>query len=531
MKKKLLNFLLAICLLIPCGFGLSACGDESSSSPPGNTTTSTVHWDLPQDIQVGALQGHESWVISIANYYDASTLRVTFDDEPIEITLYDNIAFDELPINNETMEVASFDFSEFEDRTGEHVLKCTAEEREISLKIVSAGQTFTEKQLNIMDDYNFDGMGDITIKDMLDDSDCVAKTTYTELVSSRGKGFSCKKKLGYYKSPFIFKGVNSCNCYGTFIQSNNQPKPYVYTSGGIIPSDGIIEITLNKENLQLSEFIVSGFNLGVTRDTILSIWVNGERYTENYDGYRFMADQHDDIRIYIEPYAGVNFTNVKMYVNDTPMTVNYDNAKGKKYITIPTNLLPNELLELNTYGNIDYNYYHTDEVLKPRYEVKIKDVEVPNTCKLMTNLDFNVTTNHAKVFASGHGQDYYSIEDVYYDEDYDGIKTYYYPNRQAQVSFIFDDDWNNQEESPCTFNFNGHTINITKLVKKLSDPEVYNGSVDVQNPNFYLCFFKEIDDGNNHSFQVSFRENSNDIDIITFYFYPDGNPVTASLIF
>lgn len=530
MKKKLLNFLLAICLLIPCGFGLSACGDESSSSPPG-LTTSTVHCDLPQDIQVGALPGHDDWVISIANYYDASTLSVTFDDEPIEITLYDNIAFDELPINNEIREVASFDFSEYEDRVGEHVLKCTAEEREISLKIVSAGQTFTKKELNIMDDYNFDGMGDISIKDMLD-SNHVAKTTYTELVDNLSVGLSCKKKIGYYKHPFIFEGINS-HIYYALIQSDNQPKPYIMcTSEHEIPSDGIIEITLNKENLQVSEFTVSGFNLGVTRDTILSIWVNGERYTEDYYGYSFMADQHDDdIRIYIEPYEGVSFTNVKMYVNDTLMTINYDSEKGKSYITIPTNSLPNEFLELNTYGDMDYNYYHTEEVLKTIFEVKIKDVEVPNTCDLMNNLDFNVTTNHAKVFASGSGQDYYSIEDVYYDEDYEGIKTYYYPNRLAQVGFIFDDDWNNQEESPCTFKFNGHTIEITNLVKKLPDPEVYNGSVDPESPNFYNCYFIEIDGGNNHLFQVSFRKNSNDIDIITFYFEPDGNSVTASLIF
>lgn len=531
MKKKLLNFLLAICLLVPCGFWLSACGDESSS-PPGNTT-STVHFDSPQDIQVGALEGHDDWVISIANYYDASTLSVTFDDEPIEITLYDNIAFDELPINSEIMEVASFDFSEYEGRTGEHVLKCTAEEREISLKIVSAGQTFTEKELNIMDDYNFDGMDDISIKDMLLDSNHVAKTTYTELVDNLSMGLSCKKKLGYYKHPFIFEGINS-DIYYALIQSDNQPKLYIMcTSEHEIPSDGIIEITLKKENLKVSEFTVSGFNLGVTRDTILSIWVNGERYTENYYGYSFMADQNDDdIRIYIEPYEeGVSFTNVKMYVNDTLMTINYDSEKGKSYITIPTDLLPNEFLKLNTYGNDDYNYYHTEEVLKTIFEVKIKDVEVLNTCKLMNNLDFNVTTNHAKVFASGSGDDYYSIEDVYYDEDYEGIKTYYYPNGQAQVSFIFDNDWNNQEESPSTFKFNGHTIDITKLVKKLPDPEVYDGSVDPGSPNSYVCHFNEIDGGNNHFFQVSFRKNSNDIDIITFYFYPDENSVTASLEF
>lgn len=49
MKKKILNFALAICLIIPCMLGLSACGEHVCSWETAWTTNETEHWHKCKD--------------------------------------------------------------------------------------------------------------------------------------------------------------------------------------------------------------------------------------------------------------------------------------------------------------------------------------------------------------------------------------------------------------------------------------------------------------------------------------------------
>ena len=98
MKKKFLSFLFAICLILPCAFILTACGDNPppDNSPPEGTTGSLIMEVVPQQdiwllradanhyLEDGAEMIEDgNYSIWFADYYDKDTLEVLYDGETI----------------------------------------------------------------------------------------------------------------------------------------------------------------------------------------------------------------------------------------------------------------------------------------------------------------------------------------------------------------------------------------------------------------------------------------------------------------
>ena len=83
MKKKLLCFLLAVCLILPCAFSFTACKDpETPENPPEPQTVYTVteeEWEINFNItkssQAQPLSGNKANVIS--NYATPSIAEIT----------------------------------------------------------------------------------------------------------------------------------------------------------------------------------------------------------------------------------------------------------------------------------------------------------------------------------------------------------------------------------------------------------------------------------------------------------------------
>ena len=211
-----------------------------------------------------------------------------------------------------------------------------------------------------------------------------------------------------------------------------------------------IELTFYKDNLQLATLELEGEN---EYSGILTI-VDGEQEFNlgSYAGGTWSPLNENDIKIYLEPYAGVDLSNVEVYINDTKMTLNVDPEKNnKKYLVIPKGTLP-------------VDYYNSDKIPAGKsigFELFIENVDISNA-NLISN--FTVSTNSSIVEERSGGTHYFVK---------DGVK-YYKPN--AYVWASYEDGGENAK--PASVKFNGTTFNLSSYtVKNMSIPigDSYSG--------------------------------------------------------
>ena len=110
MRKKILTFLLMICLVVPCAFLLVGCKDDDSSSgggggggnPPAGATGSleiNLNTESDEDEGVWLLSADATecfgnydvvedgnYSIWLADFYNKDTLVIKYDNEPVNIT-------------------------------------------------------------------------------------------------------------------------------------------------------------------------------------------------------------------------------------------------------------------------------------------------------------------------------------------------------------------------------------------------------------------------------------------------------------
>lgn len=71
MKKKILTFIFALCLIIPCGIMLTACGKDPNEPSPDNAVSVTIDFILDEDFQFG-----DQWSVDEAtNTYTTTYLN------------------------------------------------------------------------------------------------------------------------------------------------------------------------------------------------------------------------------------------------------------------------------------------------------------------------------------------------------------------------------------------------------------------------------------------------------------------------
>ena len=298
MKKKILTFLFAICLILPCAFILTACGDNPppDTQPPEGSTGSLIMEVVPQNdiwllradandhLEEGAeIIENGSYSIWFADYYDKDTLEVLYDGETIStLTLLETPGYENKNIGLNVRKIATFSLPEFDP--GDHNLTIDVKEEELTVRFVTNDQEFTEEELNILDDYHITSMGGRTFKDMML-NDYRLYTTYSQIITSEafysdGIEFTGDKNLGYYVSHQIIKAVDpSLEIHNNYHKLTGNNYSYSFVINADTNFNGFagfestnILLTFDKENLKVSNFHITGTNLD---NEILSCKVNG----------------------------------------------------------------------------------------------------------------------------------------------------------------------------------------------------------------------------------------------------------------
>ena len=484
MRKKFLTFLLMVCLIVPCAFLLTACGGDGDKSsgggsggggngnPPAGSTGSfeiNINTESDEDEGVWLLQADATecfgnydavedgnYSIWLADFYDKDTLEIKYDNTPVDVTFCEIPGYENKTFGLNPRKIATFSVPS--QVLGDHVLDITVEEEELELKFVSNGQELTDDERAVLDNWYFPAEGeDVTFASVLD-SEFRLKATYSKLNRAGsedelwGIPLACKKKIGYYKDYVIWMGVDENILTGAQYYAGTGDYEYSlmvnyfrdeYGSMQGYPTREI-ELTFYKDNLQLAVLEVSGENWA---SEILTIVDGEEEYNMGtYIGHNWSPVNENDIKIYLEPYAGVDLSNVEVYINETKMTLNVDPEKNnKKFFVIPKGTLP-------------IDYYNADKFQQGKsedFEVILKNVDISNANLIS---DFSATTNSSSVESRFSGVCYFVKDGV----------TYYKPNADVWVGY----EAGEQTVKPTSIKFNGTTFDLSSYtVKNMSVPE------------------------------------------------------------
>ena len=463
MKKKILTFLFAICLILPCAFIMTACG---GNPPPDNPPPPTVNgvtingtdeyiWLTPAEAMSYDTDTAEvtdgNYAIWLADFYDKNTLEITFDEDALELnSCVDSDSYNNRRIGLDIRKIATFSIPT--NVTGEHELNINVEEEVLNIKFVTNDQEFTAEELEILDNYHLTELGGRSFKEMML-NEYPFSTTYSQITTlpfnGAGITFTGDKRVGYYVSHQIVKAVDqSIQVHNNYHKQANHYYSYsfvIHSDSGYNGFNGFedsnILLTFDKENLKVNEFFTNGTN---NTNAIFSYKV-GETEIESWYGYSWSPADEEDINFYINQYDnGVDLSNVEAYVNDTKMEIKLDG--DKKYFTIPAGALPVEYCEDN--GEM------FDFISQARtFNIDIRNVIITQESQLYTQL--SATSNSNKVVGNA------SAEVDYENED--GV-IYYMPNTDTFAYYIFNDTVEN-----ATLTVKGHQIDLDYYLVTHSD--------------------------------------------------------------
>lgn len=460
------------------------------------------------------------------DFLDKDTLEVSIGEEDFDLTFLDvGDDYDTRYMSSKWRKVATFvwDF-DVSNATGEYVLCANADEVEMHIKFVSNGQTFTANEQAVLSDWcitNADGKDLLTL---LDSSDCI-NITYRRLIDyyygeydengvfisePSGIRYTCKKPAGYYMDKRFFKPVDS-NLVVTGVIETSKQRDYskfnmTFDRNDEHPDDGAfrlpmdIYVTFDKQYLCPTELTLLS-ELVDFKCKILSVY-NGSEKIECFTPW--YGNNENDIKIYLEPYTGVDLSNVEVYIYNTQMQVKTDPQNGKKYFIIEKGKCP-----------VDYYTYTEDYDLSPQsYKLDIKNIDLSNS-NLFTTLDLKSSSNNE-----------YStyIEDSIYfahcsDFTRKDLTIYYIPTSVTVRFFNFESG-----VKPSKLKINGTNFDISNYAKLITNGSVPNIKDDPyidysdEQINALDSYYYEMDPVN-HVYYYKYKNvkiNSKDFYIILF---------------
>lgn len=485
MKKRILLCVMSIFLMFSGVFLLTACGDSDNPPPTPPTPPSgsgTFNWtwtrgiyftsvdvetfdpEYNQDLELSPeffIEQQGDVAVWVADYYDKDSLKVCLNDEEIELTFLDaGDDYDSRYLSPKCRKVAKFtwDFI-WEENPEDLTFKSFADDAEIHIKFVSNGQTFSDEEQAVLSDWCLSNADGADLLSLLD-SDYTLNIAYRELIdyywtpeeevdeddgeskesyvpTNTGIRYTNKKRAGYYESSRFFEPVDS-NL--NIVSYRGKKKNYdnlvmwIDNKNGTATGAGLpqnIDITFDKEYLCLAELRLTGENFYYNHE-IATVY-NGNEKIENYECW--FGNNENDIKIYIEPYTGVDLSNVEVYIYNTKMELKTDASKGKKYFVIEKGKLP-----------IDY-YTYTEKIdlIEDHYFVTIKDIDLSDS-NLFKTLELKYPTNK---IADG----YIVVPKYYTDEN--GV-TYYKPTTNATVELFNFENY----QHPSKFVINGTEFDL-----------------------------------------------------------------------
>ncbi len=451
MKKKLLFFIFTMFLILPGLFILSACG-RGNPPPPGDGGGDDVHIhfeDAGPKVMYTKADTHNfndeympgdglEIAVWLADYCDEATLVVKLDGELVTLVPQDLGDYDSRSISGLKHKVATFTLPE--GLTGVHTVTYIVEEEVFSIKFVSDDQTLTEDERAILNDYRFSSK-DESLLDMLD-ADITVQTTFTELVEDLGVSYTCSKAYGYYTDIGVFKSVDAENNWGHMIKD---VKNSLYGLSPMMMGSGFssknIEVTFNKEFLKKSYVTLSGEN---ALSKIFSYVDGTTEISKEQAGHYWSVDNSNDIKVYIEPYTGVDLTNVRVSIFDEEMTLYTDAQKNQKYFVIPAGALP-----------VDYCNTSIQDLTYDSgkgFNVKVTGVVIGAGSDLYTQ--FLGTTNHSIVEPTWARFGYYTTEGTTYFKP--GVTGVQFDFRLSSSTPALD--------TPVSLKINGATLSLAEYV-------------------------------------------------------------------
>lgn len=478
-------FLLSLCLILPCAFLFTACGEDNNPPAPSsnNQTSFTVkestyginfttvdctyfNRDEPCD-ELFDFSESGDVAVWVADYLDKDTLKICLNEDELvltPLTVDDDYATRNL--SSRFRKIATFTWDTGRMKSpGENELIATADEVEIDINFVSNGQTFTPEQKAILDDWCITDVGGQSLLSLMDSNQSL-KITYRKLVNyyleatveeddghvycDSGIRYTCKKPMGYYVEDDFFKMVDP----QLYISHIEKPKAdhknfsvTIYSMGEgnnefSLPTN--IDVTFNPEKLCLAGLTLGG-TCTFNHCEILSVY-NGNTEIGQYTSW--YATNENDIKVYLEPYAGVDLSNAEVYIYNTKMDLKIDTNNNKKYFVIGKGKLP-----VDFYTNTET--YH---LANHEFEVELKNIVISDASPLYTTLQLNIQGNKAEGYISAP---------IYYAEEFIDEETgipdyilYYKPTTDDRSSVYFYEI----QAKPSKMTINEKEIDLSKYV-------------------------------------------------------------------
>ncbi len=547
-------FLLSLCLILPCTFLFTACGEDNNNpptSPSNNQTSFTVkdstyginfttvdctyfNPDEPCDEFFDFADSGEV-AVWVADYLDKDTLKICLNEDELDLTpltVDDDYATRNLSTRFRKIATFMWDVGRMKS-PGENELIATADEVEIDINFVSNGQTFTDEEKAILDDWCITDAGGQSLLSLMDSNQSL-KITYRKLVDyyleesvveddgyvyyDSGIRYTCKKPMGYYVEDDFFKMVDS----QLYISHIEKPKAdhknfsvTIYRMGEghnelSLPTN--IDVTFNKDKLCLAGLTLSG-TCTLKDCEILSIY-NGNTEIGQYNPW--YATNENDIKVYLEPYSGVDFSNAEVYIYNTKMELKIDTNNNKKYFVIGKGKLP-----VDFYTNTET--YH---LANHEFEVELKNIVISDDSPLYTTLDLNITSQKAEGYLD---VPIYYMEEYFTDEDcpIPQYKIYYKPTSDLERSHLY---LYNFEEKPSKMTINGKEIDLSDYVKLNFKITNSQGMSDTETQKLDSYYYPANED--NTSFWYYYKVTSNGINLlIHLLIYSDGSIDAMSIYF
>lgn len=454
LKKYVLSFLFAVCLIMPVLFLTSAC-KEKNKIPVQYTCNvqNALGWNFydvgtyaPEEGRMGTITtGHVdkgtsvSYDIVLRDDYDINTLKV-FANET-EIPLQRNPAFS----TDGTIDVLNCQKAgtiTVENISCDTVLTVTCSYKKVKFKFVTeSGNDLTGEQRTILSDFVFE---DGKSLGLLVNENLFVEDFYNEYAENGGIIFKCAKKIGYYEVD------------GENMVENGYFSPILTTSLneyliGFNESVGNVNTVVLK-----AEYIkVNSFTIQVSNTTALQVKAtNLENNTELLPGdlgAGVSAEREIEFEFTLNKEYNVDISKAELYVFNTKIERASETADKIVWKINSKNYLPCQFLkdvELNSYKRV-FDYYLN------HYGLNLKGLDFTNS-------------SLSKIFVRVDDKDFDSSKNINY---FSSMEKAYYYDLQNTVYVMYDaESVNNEYEICLDFLFYEKRYGVFEIVKNGQAP-------------------------------------------------------------
>lgn len=451
MKKKILTFLFAICLILPCAFIMTACNSGGDTPPPGpqspvtgfGVSSGNVEFylrdinandvnDMTEPVFNGGTNEFSMW---LSDSYDRDTLKVFVNNEEVEWTKLDDPEYDTRAIDY--FNIRKIGTLSLSDLKGNIDITVECEEEEISL--VFEPQTLDADKMAILSDFHFitkdEGGNNVeTAFDTVAQDGFTIKTTYSQIVGNENaltgytKGIlvESNKKMGYYNYYSMIMGANPeiDPVWDSHICSTNKYQSYMLLFGGSLTKE--IALSFNPEMISVTNLEIGGMSVN---DKITTISHNSWNTNEN-----------TAVTISLNPYDGVDFSEATLWIYDREIP--FENVSGTYQVTIPAGALP-----VDYYNNAteDKCNFYGDAFSPLNFAIYVDGLDYSNavfhTVEFADVLDKNVSGVNATPYYSEFKKDViggftYTYYQSYYRHNESAVTGFQFMNNEAQPDAI-----------------------------------------------------------------------------------------------